>query len=497
VSPEPIASPGPWSRLAAVFFGLDPRSLALFRVGLAVLLLADLAGRWPDLEAHYSDAGVLPRAITPAYVPFPIHFLGGSAAFEGVLFALAALLAVALLVGYRTTPVTFFSWLMLLSLHARNPLVLHAGDLLERMLLFWSMFLPLGACWSLDARRRTDFQPVLLPGRVENPSYVSVATAALMLQVVFMYWFGLAARTHPAWWGEGTAVADALSLDFYATPLGVWARGLPPELLRFATFATVAVEGGGPLLLLFSGGTGRLRTAVVAVMIAFHILLGLGLRLGTFPLACIVAWLPFLPASFWDGLLSRLRRLLRRPPEDTSAEAAGAPAPPALSTMATTLVVVSFVYVVLCNVNGLLNGFTLSLVRGVGVEQSWGMFAPFPNRDDGWYVVVGREEDGKEVDPFRGAPVSWEKPQRISALYPSVRWAAYLLLIHQPGYTQYAPFFAKSLLVSWNERHGGGEALKSVQVYYMLRFIQPDHTATEPKKELLAEFEPAPAAARE
>ena len=269
-----------------------------------MLLLADLAGRWPDLTAHYSDAGVLPRSITPIYVPLPLHSLGGSAAYEGFLFVLAGAVAVALLLGYRTTLATLFSWLLLLSLHARNPLVLHAGDLLQRMLLFWSMFLPLGACWSLDARRAAPIRG----------SVCSVATAALMLQVVFVYWFGLAARTHPAWWGDGTAVADALSLDFYATPLGVWRGGLPPALLRFATLATVVVEGGGPLLLLLSGGTGRLRTAVVFLLIAFHVMLGLFLRLGTFPLACVVAWLPFLAASFWDGL----RRLAkRRSPEDS------------------------------------------------------------------------------------------------------------------------------------------------------------------------------------
>ncbi len=42
-------------------FGIDIRSLALLRIGTACLLLADLAYRLPDLEAHYTDLGVLPR----------------------------------------------------------------------------------------------------------------------------------------------------------------------------------------------------------------------------------------------------------------------------------------------------------------------------------------------------------------------------------------------------------------------------------------------------
>jgi hypothetical protein len=152
---------------------------------------------------------------------------------------------------------------------------------------------------------------------------------------------------------------------------------------------------------------------------------------------------------------------------------------------------VSLTYVVLCNLQGLRTGFVLSLVKGVGVEQSWGMFAPEPNREDGWYVVVGRQENGNEVDPFRGGPVSWEKPERISAIYPNVRWAAYLTLLRWPGYEAQRQLFADYLGRHWNAHHNGGEAVKSVEVYYMLRFIRPDYTTTPPEKVLLARVEKA------
>ena len=42
-------------------FGADLRSLAVFRVVLALLVLADLANRATDLYKHYTDAGVLPQ----------------------------------------------------------------------------------------------------------------------------------------------------------------------------------------------------------------------------------------------------------------------------------------------------------------------------------------------------------------------------------------------------------------------------------------------------
>jgi hypothetical protein len=43
--------------------GADPRSLAVFRIVLTLLVLADLANRHTDLAAHYADRGALPRAV--------------------------------------------------------------------------------------------------------------------------------------------------------------------------------------------------------------------------------------------------------------------------------------------------------------------------------------------------------------------------------------------------------------------------------------------------
>ncbi len=47
-----------WGRRKVVeVFGADLRSLAVFRVVLAGLVLADLLGRGADLYAHYTDRG--------------------------------------------------------------------------------------------------------------------------------------------------------------------------------------------------------------------------------------------------------------------------------------------------------------------------------------------------------------------------------------------------------------------------------------------------------
>jgi hypothetical protein len=96
-------------------------------------------------------------------------------------------------------------------LHARNPLVLQGGDVLFRMLLFWSIFLPLGARCSLDALRRRSAEP--LPDRVSSP-----CTLALMLQVCFVYWFAAAIKSDPVWRHEGSA-GNAAHRPYYAASL--------------------------------------------------------------------------------------------------------------------------------------------------------------------------------------------------------------------------------------------------------------------------------------
>ena len=51
------------------------------------------------------------------------------------------------------------AWVLMLSLHNRNPVVLNAGDVYFRVLLCWGLFLPLAARCSLDrARSLSRFQ---------------------------------------------------------------------------------------------------------------------------------------------------------------------------------------------------------------------------------------------------------------------------------------------------------------------------------------------------
>ncbi|MGB7084756.1 MAG: hypothetical protein WBD47_04330, partial [Phormidesmis sp.] len=134
-------------------YSLDVRSLALLRIGLALVILTDLATRFGDLTAHYSDFGVLPRAVLndgilkPGY--WSLHMLSGQPIFQGLLFLAAAVAAIAMLFGYRSRWAVIASWILLISMHNRNPLLIFAADDVLRAVMFWAMFLPLGAAYSV------------------------------------------------------------------------------------------------------------------------------------------------------------------------------------------------------------------------------------------------------------------------------------------------------------------------------------------------------------
>lgn len=90
-----------WKTKLKELCGIDIRSLAIFRIGLALVILGDLFIRMQDLTAHYTDQGVMPRdmligaIIDPWYIS--LHLMNGSWEFQALLFILAALFASAML----------------------------------------------------------------------------------------------------------------------------------------------------------------------------------------------------------------------------------------------------------------------------------------------------------------------------------------------------------------------------------------------------------------
>ncbi len=285
-------------------FGLDLRSLALFRVGLALVIIVDLIIRAGDLRSLYSDAGVMPRTLLKEIAnPFywSINSISGEPFVQGLIFLIIGLIAIALLVGYRTRLATIAMWAFVISIQNRNPALNFAADAVLRALLFWAMFLPLGASYSIDSALNSSQEK--LPKRI-----ASAATVALMIQIVLIYAGSAAYKTKSEiWWPDGDAVYYALNFDGYATPFGQFLLSFPEPILKLLTWAALWFEWLGPLMIFIPVGITFFRCVSVVLFILLHISFALSFELGIFPSLCVVMWLAFIPTAVWDNWQEKIQ----------------------------------------------------------------------------------------------------------------------------------------------------------------------------------------------
>jgi hypothetical protein len=473
-------------------FGIDYRSLALLRVGTAVAILINLAWRIPDLRSFYSDEGCVPRTCIIQLADSPWFFSlyngTGNWLFVAALFLLAAALAVMLGIGFCTRFASIASWVMIVSLQNRNPMVVDGQDMLLRMILFWGMFLPWGNCLSIDSTRES-------AKKIVNATICNLATAAYTIQIVLIY-FCTAVHKNTPEWINGTAGLYSLNIDFVTTSLGVYLTQFP-ELLKTLTFATVISEFFCPLLILLPTRSGLPRIIAIALLSSFHIGLSLVFKLGFFPLFNIISLLAFLPKSFWEGTY-KWREKLEVSKWINGGLKKGSMFLPDIRISPPPWMErqnIKFVGFVLYNLLivfflGFVTIWNLSTLAGSGVrtprsfipiahffrlDQNWFMFAGFKPQLNGWYVMQGKLKNGKLVDIFRnGAPLSWERPKLISADYSNYHWRIYLVALFNHSYLGWRPFYADYLVREWNKSHGEGEQLEDLQIYYMHEGVLPE-----------------------
>lgn len=483
------------------FLALDLRSLAVGRILFGLVILSDLFWRAQSLFAHYTDGGVLPRdVLTDHYSQWlvSLHAASGSIIWEGALFIVAGVFAVMLILGYRTRLATIVSWVLLISLQNRNPLLLQGGDVLLRLGLFWAIFLPWGMRYSIDAiRSKTQI--------VQN-RLLSIPSLIFMLQLALVYWCNVASKTDTAWHSAGNAGMLALMIDQFVTPFGKWLRQ-SPALVTLGTHAVLLLERFGSMLLFTPIFNGPIRTIIVLALIVMHFSFGAALTIGTFPWIMAAYLAALLPTWFWETIVGRIRSSIKRfnffhhlEPEHREGERSlpfatlrvemgeGTCAAHAMTRVRDVVLASLFVAGVVWAVSAVPNSkisfpseltplmFTLRL------DQQWDMFAPYPMLDDGWFVIPGVLSSGTAVDLFRpGQPLSYEKPRNISAEYRDQYWRKYMGRLWEARYADYRLPYGQYLCRQWNAKHDGDEMLRSFEMIYIREVTQRDGTEAAPE----------------
>ena len=530
------------ARFLRPVFALDLRSLAVFRIGVAIVLLLDLACRIADVPAFLTDDGILSRMLrlemivrndpTGLDYQWSLHLGSGHAWAQYLLMAVAAWFAGWLLLGYRTRLAAVLSWMLLVSLGNRNPLIYDAGDAVLRSLLFWALFLPLGARFSVDSRRVRGRSGTTLTGNRTKKSalsHVSFGSAALILQLLIVYFGAAMFKFNPVWTHEFSGVYYALNCDPFATPFGIVVREFP-LLMKVLTATTFFLELGGPILILFPWWNRWIRAVLVTAFCMMHLGMAATMTLGLFPWICIVGWLACLPDLCWDRWWPAVRRRIERRwprvfnPQEPGVEPSAAafePAPRAprrsqfepfphrrfscrrcwiavkrvkwsyLRKGALQILVAGLLfYAVLWNLRDVAEDRVArrimpdrmnSLACVLGLEKGWSMFAPVPPREDGWPIFKGILRDGTEVNLWQpDEPIPWNKPRVVSALYRNQRWRRYLENLMMDRYTLYRPYFADWLHTRWNRTRARGNSAREVVTVEILRQLETTPPPGEP-----------------
>ena len=120
------------------------------------------------------------------------------------------------------------------------------------------------------------------------------------------------------------------------------------------------------------------------------------------------------------------------------------------------------------------------------LDQRWDMFAPYPQIDDGWFVIPAKLSDGREInllDPKEGLPV-WNEPANLAETYPDDRWRSYFLALWKEEHEE-DPL--RDIRPNTFARQRG-PTFKTFEIYYMSKPISRPGRNFSREKRLLWEY---------
>jgi predicted DCC family thiol-disulfide oxidoreductase YuxK len=310
---------------------IDARSLGLFRLAFALVLLADLFRRWRHLKEFYSNEGVLPNHnhlfnLRESGQVWSVLHAFSSPDENYFAFVLILLVYVTFLVGYQTRVFHALSLACLVSLTARNILLENAGNYAAIGLLAFTLFLPLGSRFSLDSLRasmaaRDEKTAAELNDRPEigvdvvqaerSPGWTptSLAAFAVLAQIAVIY-LATALQQRGAW-RDGTALYYALNAQRWVSGAGAAARALPADLLSIWTRGLYLAGWAIPVLIFVPVAFRRTRWAAIGLLIFHALTLGVFFSFGLYAWSLLAAAALLIPCETWDRVerASQERRL--------------------------------------------------------------------------------------------------------------------------------------------------------------------------------------------
>jgi hypothetical protein len=246
------------------WFSPPPVNLALFRMAFGLVCMIDVLRRLSTVSIFFSADGLTPLQLNygGAFTLFQFFPDAPGVAF-GVLFVLACA-SLLLIIGYRTRWAQVVLLVGFASLHNRNPMLINAGDSVQMVFLWWTLFLPLGSAWSLDAKRSR--------ARVSSGNAIAAAAFfACRVQVALIYGFAALNKSGPIY-ASGDAMHYILRQDNLTTAFGAaLGQACSPQVLMLLTRLGLQVEILIPVLLFLPIWTTWPRRIAIVLICSLHL----------------------------------------------------------------------------------------------------------------------------------------------------------------------------------------------------------------------------------
>lgn len=511
-------------------FSLDIRSLALFRVGIGFILLYDfLFHRLPYFTLFYTEDGLLPISYLLNRLHYwwakgsSLNFVYSGSGYQMLLFILAVCFFGMLLLGYKTKWAVFGSWLLFVSFYSRNGMVMHSGDVIIKLCLFWCLCLPLGDYFSIDSvlkkNRNSPSQPIIKNPHSKCKTVFSFNSFAFISQILIIYIVTYLAKGSGSKWADGTALYYAMWRRIsHRTILGdllmEYASGILPLLTYMSYYF---IEGIIPVLFLFLGFFWPYRIFAIVMMCGFHVMIATFLYIGFFPWTCVVMWLALLPSEFWDKIkntsagnvfwnfksflkgylynrCSGIRKLSARlfcahaplkkvqwEGQNSSPLHSAKGLKKFFSLLSLLFFICCFIYVLVWVKETLKYDEKHVSVKGwnqighfLHLHQYWKMFGN-PGSKSRWLVLYAWRADGQKVDLLRnGQPVSMQRPKRYRDQFINIRFLMLLdYYLLQSRYKEVQSNYLNYSCSKWNKKASGPNRIKSIEWIRMSMAIPP------------------------
>ncbi len=277
---------------AFLFCSCEVRTIALFRIGYACLLIINVLVWMIDGPLWFASSGVLSsdvarRLESPAGWSL-FYYLPSTAAVIQSCLAVMLFQSCCLLFGCwsRFQAACLFVWLT--SFHHRNPLICDGEDTVFRLFAFIMIFLPLDDVWAVRAIPATR-QPIS-PARCWALRLIQAEIAVIYASAAWCKYQG-------DMWHDGTAVFGIAQMTDY------FGRGWIPAfvfqnrfLLQCMSWFVVILEGVLPVTLWFN----RTRRISIALGVLFHLMLEYSMNLFLFEWLMMVGLLAFIKTEDWE-----------------------------------------------------------------------------------------------------------------------------------------------------------------------------------------------------